>query len=72
MHTFSAITYITFFPATDVIETKMVDTETLLCLVKTPKPLTLQRSMLALPALATSEAPQSKDSEDIATKRSQL
>lgn len=41
---------------TDVIETKMVDTETLLCVFETPKPVTLHRSLFALPALATSEA----------------
>lgn len=68
----SVITYITFFPMTDVIETKMVDTETLLRVFETPKPVTLHRSLFALPALATSEASQSKESEDIVTKHSQL
>lgn len=43
----------------------MVDTETLLCLLETPKPLTVHRSLLALPVLATSKASQTKESEDI-------
>lgn len=72
MQLFSAITYISFFPTTDVIQTEMVDTETLLCLLETPKPLTLHRSLLALRALATSEASQSKESDDMVTKHSQL
>lgn len=63
-----SITYITFFPMTDVIETKMMDMKTLLCLVETPNPLTLHRSLLAFPMLSTSEAAQSKGSEDIVTK----
>lgn len=51
------LTYISFLSPADVVQAEVLDTQALLCLVKTPQPLALYRPPLALPALATPKVP---------------
>lgn len=57
------LTYISFLSPADVVEAEVLDTEALLCLVKTPQPLALHRPTLTLPALSTPRAPRSSKRE---------